>query len=95
MEKMLLVTEVALLCRYKANATEIADFFPSQTSYPDTPEHSLKADESDDVLMEDSSTRLDIMDMLENWEEPHRASKDEMVRLNNADHDCPAPMNYL
>jgi hypothetical protein len=86
MEKMLLVTEVALLCRYQATDTEIGDFYHSQTSYPDTPERSPKANESDDVLIKEASTRLEIMDLLENWEEPpHRTSKDEMVRLNSVE----------
>jgi hypothetical protein len=81
---MLLVTEVALLCRYEATATEAADFFPSQTRDPDTPE-SLNANESDDVLIQVPSTRLEIMDLLEHWEEPRRAFNDEMVRLTSAE----------
>jgi hypothetical protein len=85
MEKMLLVTEVALLCRYQTTATEIADFFPSQTRDADTPEQSLKASGSDDVLIIEPSTRLEIMDLLEKWEEPQRALKDEMVRLTRAE----------
>jgi hypothetical protein len=81
MEKMLLVTEVALLCRYQAAATETADFFPSQTMDPGSPEQSKDAYGSDDVLINEPSTRLGIMDLLEHWEEPERAVQDEMVRL--------------
>jgi hypothetical protein len=82
MEKMLLVTEVALLCRYQAAAaTEPSDFFPSQTMDPDTPEQSKDAYGSDDVLIKEPSARLGIMDLLEHWEEPQSAVQDEMVRL--------------
>jgi hypothetical protein len=89
MEKMLLLTEVALLCRYQAAATEISDFFPSQTTdpdTPDTPEQSKDAYGSDDVLINEPSTRLGIMDLLEHWEEPQRAAQDEMVRLASVDY---------
>jgi hypothetical protein len=86
MEKMLLVTEVALLCRYQSAATkEVSDFFPSQTVDLDTPELSPHANESEDALIYEPSTRLRIMDLLEHWEEPERASKDEMVRLTSVD----------
>jgi hypothetical protein len=84
MEKMLLVTEVALLCRYQSAATnEMSDFFPSQTIDLGTPEQSLNANGSEDVLSYEPSIRLGIMDLLEHWEEPQRASKDEMVRLTS------------
>jgi hypothetical protein len=92
MEKMLLVTEVALLCRYQSAATdEISDFFPSQTMDLDTPEESLNANGSDDVLRIEPSTRLGIMDLLEHWEEPQRASKEDMVRLTSAESCFPSP----
>jgi hypothetical protein len=92
MEKMLLVTEVALLCRYQTAATdEISDFFPSQTMDLDTPEESLNANGSDDVLRIEPSTRLGIMDLLEHWEEPQRASKEDMVRLTSAESCFPSP----
>jgi hypothetical protein len=93
MEKMLLVTEVALLCRYQAAATENADFFPSQTMDLDTPEQSLNGNGSDDVLRNEPSTRLGIMDLLEHWEEPQRAVQDEMVRLASVEHAFPVAID--
>jgi hypothetical protein len=96
MEKMLLVTEVALLCRYQSAATdEVSDFFPSQNMDLDTPEQSLNANGSEDVLSYEPSTRLGIMDLLEHWEEPQRASKDEMVRLTIVDQLSPPQIEYL
>lgn len=82
---MLLVTEVALLCRYQAAATEVADVFPSDSMDLETSKDSLNANGSDDILITEPSTRLEIMELLEHWEEPRRAAKDEMVRLTSVE----------
>jgi hypothetical protein len=83
MEKMLLVTEIALLCRYPAGQSLHDPLTPANlktgpesSELLDTTDYTLDSKESE-RLVDESTSRPEIMNLLEDWAEPDREALEE------------------